>query len=649
MPNEKQPIICGKYFNKSLKAKEVLRLYKSGERNFQGVKLKGQSFKGQNLSEADFSEADLRSTNFSGANLKNTIFQEARTGLKGSCELVLCFNLGILLCILVAALVLLGALLIPAMPEILVSERLIAIGLIAGTILLAGAIAGAIIFEDAVSLIQVKESKQGKLGVILCIFLPMVVSIVISVVALFITAAQGFITQTNAIEGVLSVSLILILTYFLWEFLKQNEYLRSNWVRSLSINLAAIKDTSFRKAKLTGADFSQAKLEGADFREATLNNVCWHEAMIADRVRPGDTYLKNDRIRQLVISRQGQNERFDGEDLRNINLQNAILTNASFFRAKLNETNLQDAELSNTNFLEADLCGATLTGASIQDWNVNNQTNLEDIVCKYVFLKEGQKERLPHNTDRNFEPGEFAKYIEKAINTTELIFTDGIDWNAFLASFEELQNRYGKENLGIKAIEKKSGEAFVIRLEVPLDVIKADVESSFWQEYYPLIEAKDREIQLLSQQTEFYSQEIELKRKEIEVIRKDNTKLIGIIETVKKEETSKVNMIFKAPVYGVAGNVEGNQIIYTSQSLTDASTEIQNTLTKLQDKGLTQEQAEGKVAGDLATYAQNDSTALGNLVNWGKSLGNKAAETSVSEVVKRVIKLALNLAGFPIP
>ena len=57
MSNEEQQIIPDKYFNKSLTANQVLRLYESGERNFRGVKLKNQSFKGQNLSGADFRKA----------------------------------------------------------------------------------------------------------------------------------------------------------------------------------------------------------------------------------------------------------------------------------------------------------------------------------------------------------------------------------------------------------------------------------------------------------------------------------------------------------------------------------------------------------------------------------------------------------------
>ena len=47
MATEAQLRAKGKYFKKKLNAKEVLRLYQAGERNFQGVILRGQSFKGQ--------------------------------------------------------------------------------------------------------------------------------------------------------------------------------------------------------------------------------------------------------------------------------------------------------------------------------------------------------------------------------------------------------------------------------------------------------------------------------------------------------------------------------------------------------------------------------------------------------------------------
>jgi hypothetical protein len=60
-----------------MKASEVLAKYSAGERNFQGLNLRGQFFKGKNLEGADFSETDLRSTNFADANLRGVNFTGA--------------------------------------------------------------------------------------------------------------------------------------------------------------------------------------------------------------------------------------------------------------------------------------------------------------------------------------------------------------------------------------------------------------------------------------------------------------------------------------------------------------------------------------------------------------------------------------------
>ncbi len=65
-----------------MKASEVLRRYKAGERDFRGVNLRGQSFKGQDLSAADFSGADIRGANFKNSTLINTNLTSVKAGIQ---------------------------------------------------------------------------------------------------------------------------------------------------------------------------------------------------------------------------------------------------------------------------------------------------------------------------------------------------------------------------------------------------------------------------------------------------------------------------------------------------------------------------------------------------------------------------------------
>ncbi|MHC5829019.1 MAG: pentapeptide repeat-containing protein, partial [Nostoc sp.] len=109
---------------------------------------------------------------------------------------------------------------------------------------------------------------------------------------------------------------------------------------------AATRGTSFRGADLTNADFTQATLKSTDFRNTILICSCWHQAKMLDRVRPGSTYLQKSQLRQLLVTREGQDKNFDGQNLRGINLKKTNLADASFIGAEISEANLQDADLS---------------------------------------------------------------------------------------------------------------------------------------------------------------------------------------------------------------------------------------------------------------------------------------------------------------
>ncbi len=85
------------------------------------------------------------------------------------------------------------------------------------------------------------------------------------------------------------------------------------------------------------------------------------------------------------------------------------------------------------------------------------------------------------------------------------------------------------------------------------------------------------------------------------------------------------------------------------QSLVEAAAEIQQLLTRLQTQGYSPKNAQQKVAADLATQAKSDPKAKSKLVRWGQYLGDASANGIIGDVAVEVIKLALRLAGIPVP
>ena len=515
-----------------MKACEVLRRYKVGERNFQRVNLRGQSFKGQDLSGADFSEADIRSTNFTGAILRGANFSSAECGLQrrwaallvilswllagisglgllmagGSVSLILDFDLNIQIAGWISFILLVISLIIIirqgirafAVQGVIAGAGTVALvfvvgGVIpgAGTVAFRGAFAVAVAFVFAFAF-------AGIFAVAVAVALAVTVGGTVAgtgaVIAAF-TGIGGFaktVVAGEAKEGAGEVAKIVVRgvvritpfavpvavavavagAYIGLRALKGDK--RDPWMRSFAIAISAIGSTSFRGADLTDADFTGATLRSTDLREAVLTDVRWYGAKMLDRVRPGNTYLKYAQVQQWLIGK-GTDKNFDHQDLQGVNLQGANLTDASFIE---------------TDLLEANLAETIMTGACIEDWNINSQTKLDDVICDYIYFKKNKQKRRPSDPNRNFEPGEFAVLVQKSLETVDLIFKEGIDWKAFLSSFQDLQIEYGEQNLSIQAIEKKRDGAFVIRLNVPSEANKAGIESKAKQLY-------DTELQVL--------------------------------------------------------------------------------------------------------------------------------------------------------
>ena len=398
-----------------MKATELLRLYKAGQRDFRGEKLRGQNFKGQNLAGADFSGADIRSTNFTNANLTNANFSRANAGLQ--CRwaislILLTFLLSglsglfagvagawvapifdassvenqitgwVALATIVTFLILLVRKGVRAV-AVAVAVAVAGIGAGIGALALVAAVArsvagiGAIaVVGAAVRLTSVVGAAAGTLVLILALALAVagavagavsVLGAAAGTLALILALAVAVaVAVVGATAGTVAIALTLVSTYIGWRALQGDE--RYSWIRSMAIAFAAFKGTSFRGATLTDADFSQARLKSTDLRRAVLLRTRWRDAEKLDRVRPGESYLSYASVRQLVLTGEGQGQSYANLlNLTGINVQGADLVQADFTGSNLKDSNLQGATLAN-----ARLISTNLNGANLQDTDLSN-------------------------------------------------------------------------------------------------------------------------------------------------------------------------------------------------------------------------------------------------------------------------------------
>lgn len=311
-------------------------------------------------------------------------------------------------------------------------------------------------------------------------------------------------------------------------------------LQSAKLTGAILLETSLREANLMFADLSNANLAGidisgtlfrTDLKGADLFRACLFQAYLF-RANLFRVNLKEANIRQANLTKANLLR----ADLSSACLEQANLTEANLVGADLSNACLEQANLTLVQAIDTDFTQARLTGVCLQDWNINNMTKLDGVVCEYVYKQRNQQERRPRTG--NFAPGEFITLSQKVIETVDLIFIDGIDWKAFFQSFQELQMQHGETNISIQGIEKKSGDAFVIRLEVSPQTDKAAIERQAKELYETKLQLKLHQIQMQAK-----DKEIVLYQEQLNVQRQQNTELIGIVKTMAdKEPTNKTTI-----------------------------------------------------------------------------------------------------------
>ncbi|MFG6104917.1 pentapeptide repeat-containing protein [Leptothoe sp. EHU-05/26/07-4] len=557
-----------------MKASEVLRLYEKGERDFKGVSLRGQNFKGKDLSGADFSGADIRSTNFTNANLTGAKFVEAKAGLQRRWAIglvVVAFLLSTISGVFasIATFLVVLAFDIDKIESQVAGWASLGIlfiyffgalrkGVAAGVLVVT--FATAVTFALAIAaVVWFTAQAPGTLVVVIATAVAFVVAVafavafsvafafavlgevafVISVV--FSVAAAFLITVVSLIAGIFASLISLFSAYIGWRALKGDT--RDAWLWSVAVVSATFGGTSFHGATLTDANFSCARLKSTDFRRAVLLRTRWRNADKLDRVRPGETYLNNSKVCQLLLTGNGQGQSYDhllhltginlqganlvqanfsGSNLKHGTLQGANLANVCFIGADLNQVNLQDSDLTDamlvqTQLDEANLTGSVLTGAYIEDWNITTKTRLNGIRCDYVFMRlppEGDSDPNPHRKpddwNKTFADGEFSDFIAPMIETLDLYHNQAVDPRAIAISYHDLQQQHPEAELEIVSMEKrgKNWDKLLLRAKTNPQADLSELNSQYFERYdylltlspealQALLIEKDREVQRL--------------------------------------------------------------------------------------------------------------------------------------------------------
>lgn len=299
---------------------------------------------------------------------------------------------------------------------------------------------------------------------------------------------------------------------------------------------------------LRGADLSMADLRGANLRGANLSEADLSEAN-----------LRGTDLRWANLSRA--------------NLIGADLSGANLRWVDLSEAELSGANLSRTQALETDFTNAKFTGTCIEDWNINSATKLDNIDCQYVYLKNNKRERCPSSGE--FAPGDFTKLFQKALETVDLIFRNGVDWEAFAYSFRKIQ------------IENESSKLTIRKIEIIDDIVLVEVNISeqadktqFHNDFFKGYEFAKKELEP-QHQARLADKDKEINRL---VLSLDKAyEKLGEVPKLMAEQP-KVQQNFHASVYGVAGNVEGdfnNYLPEQKQNLAEAAADIQKILNQL--------------------------------------------------------------------
>ncbi|HLO88137.1 MAG TPA: pentapeptide repeat-containing protein [Nostocaceae cyanobacterium] len=390
--------------------------------DYSGQNLRGRSFKGQNLTSANFSKADIRGADFSNAILKGANFRGAKAGVQK--RWVVALFMVMLLPLTVALIHSLSLGLSVAKIFDITSSGNILTGIVS------------LILVVVFFTFYIRQDLKAAL--IALIFTYIIIYFVLFIIVIIL---PKIFTNLSAAPTNIGIALILTVGFIVFSIYLPLTHKDKNeqdaWLDLAATILVTKQGTSFRSADLTDADFTGATLKNTDFRNANLTHTCFYETKLLKYARVDGTILTDQNVINLLVTGNGREKFYIGANLKGANLKGADLKYANLKEANIREATfegacLEWANLTLTQAIGTNFTHSQMTGICIEGWNIDNLTKLDNVDCRFVYLLENPKagtddrERRPSSGD--FKPEEFTKLFEEYLNTTNLIFRDGMGW-----------------------------------------------------------------------------------------------------------------------------------------------------------------------------------------------------------------------------
>lgn len=465
------------------------------------------------------------------------------------------------------------------------------------------------------------------------------------------------------------------------------------WVHPIAIRFATMNSTNFFGANLTDADFIGANLKNTDLRKANITRVNWRNVKRLNFACLGDSYLNDPRLRRLIIGKEVIHKNFDYQNLQGVNLNGVNLRNASFINANLREVSLRKSDLTNANLTGAkleravlentifkqanltsadlskaiatnsdfsqsllvrsnlestNLTGAHFTGACIQDWIVSRNTKLDEVKCKYIYLKfvDGDKlDQVPQKGE--FKNLEFIFFVRSILDTLDLYHDNNINPRVAVIVLRSLANDY-REHLEVVGLEKK-GKGIIIKLKTSEFTNHEQLKQEYYHRY-------DNALNLFMTDP----QKILPSYETLE------TTVTELVEDIKQRPNTSIKYLFNGGLFITGGeqkmniNQRGNFGVGVNQgkirveklagtlneaqqkSIAEVAIEIQQLLEGLSQTYPTETFSQKAVVAEEAIqHIEDNPTLKRRLVNVIKAMGIEALIEAINHPVANVLRAGI--------